>query len=372
MLNVMKHNSSKSVPITEDHMNNHSDFETNVTRANKLIEKGNWDEVYPYLKTAVKMDPNYAQGYNHLGIYYTRNKKYTEAINNFKKALQIDFTLLEAHYNLASVYMLRKEYNIALSHFKEVVIAKPDDYETYYLMGLCCSYQNTIMDAESFFYESLRLKPDYIPSAINLSKLLIKNNDCATAKNTLLYVLKNNTSIPEVHYLLGIIYKIQKKYLKAMKHLRETLLIDKNNADAYNLLGECCVESDMDKQAETFFVMAAKLDISHLSAMHNLGKLYFNQKKYHDAICFMEKCIETYEVSHSINSILSETIHADEIAPLYNLLGHCYKITENPVRARAVWNKSLAILPEQQNIKDAVAELPQPSYKRNRVSLVIN
>ncbi|MCR4321571.1 MAG: tetratricopeptide repeat protein [Candidatus Brocadiaceae bacterium] len=372
MLNVMKQNSLKSVTIIDNPMNNHSDFETNVTCANKLIEKGNWDEAYQYLKTSVKMDPHYAQGYNHLGIYYTRNKKYTEAINKFKKALQVDFALLEAHYNLASVYMLRKEYNMALPHFKEVVIAKPDDYETYYLMGLCCAYQDTIIDAESLFYESLRLKPDYIPAALSLSKLLIKNNDCANAKNILLYALKNDTSIPEVHYLLGIIYKIQKKYLRAMKHLRETLLIDKNNTEAYNLLGECCVESDMDKQAEAFFVMATKLDVSNLSAMHNLGKLYFNQKKYHDAICFMEKSLDTYEAIHSINSILSETTHTDEIAPIYNLLGHCYKMTENPIRARTVWKKSLAINPQQQGIIDALESLPQPSRLHKRVSLVIN
>ena len=370
MINVMKNNSFKTVPINNNDICNDSD--TTVTLANTLIEKGSWDEAYPQLKAAVEMNPHYAQGYNHLGIYYIRNKKYTEAINNFKKALQIDFDLTEAHYNLASLYMERKEYSMALSHFKEVVLAKPDDYETYYFMGLCHVHLGLEKEAEAFFAESFSLKPDYIPPAINLCKLLIKKDDYTKAKNILLRVLKTNPSLPEVHFLLGIIYKMQKMYPKAMKHLRETLLIDKNNTEAYNLLGECCIELGMDKQAEPLFAMAVKLDISYISAIYNLGKLYYDQKKYHDAICFMEKSIETHETSHSINSILSETTDTDEIIPLYNLLGHCYKMAENPIRARSVWKKSLAINPQQQDIIDALESLPQPSRVHKRVSLVID
>ena len=86
----------------------------------------------------------------------------------------------------------------------------------------------------------------------------------------------------------------------------------------------------------------------------------------------MEKSIEPHEKSHSINSILSETTDTDEIIPLYNLLGHCYKIAENPIRARSVWKKSLAINPQQQDIIDALESLPQPSRVHKRVSLVID
>jgi len=366
----MNKKSFKTVPTKDTDICNDSD--TTVTLANTLIEKGSWDEAYPQLKAAVEMNPNYAQGYNHLGIYYIKNKKYTDAINNFKKALQIDFDLTEAHYNLASLHMERKEYNMALSHFKEVVLAKPDDYETYYFMGLCHFHLGLEKEAEAFFAESFSLKPDYTPPAINLCKLLIKKDAYTKAKNILLRVLKTNPSLPEVHFLLGIIYKMQKMYPRAMKHLRETLLIDKNNTEAYNLLGECCIELGMDKQAEPLFAMAVKLDISYISAICNLGKLYYDQNKYQEAICFIEKSIETQETSRSINSIFSETTDTNEIIPLYNLAGHCYKMAEKPIRARNVWNKSLAIDPQQRDIIAALESLPQPSRVHKRVSLVID
>ncbi|NUO07178.1 MAG: tetratricopeptide repeat protein [Candidatus Brocadia sp.] len=372
MGNATKNNSLQPAPINKDLSDNHNDFETYVSLANTSIEKDNWDEAYGYLKNAIEINPDYAQGYNHIGIFYTRKKKYTEAIYNFKKALQVDFSLGEAHYNLAVLYMERKEYDMALPHFKEVVLANPNDHETYYLMGVCCVNTSMEKEAESFFSESHRLKPEYIPPAISLCKLLIKNNDYTKAKNILLYIQMTDSSIPEINFLLGIIYKIQKKYMRAMHYLRETLLKDKNNAEAYNLLGECCLKSGMDKQAETFFSMAVKLDNLYLDAFYNLGDLYYKQGNYDDAIFSLEEFVKNKEAADSINSLWSETVHMNntEIVPIYNLLGHCYKQIKNPVKARAVWEKSLTLQPEQQDIKDFLSDLPQPLHKR--ISLVID
>ncbi|TVM00948.1 MAG: hypothetical protein CV087_11725 [Candidatus Brocadia sp. WS118] len=374
MLNINENSPFKPDTSNQDIINNHDAFETNFTLANNSIEKGNWNEAYPYLKAAVEMNPSYAQGYNHLGIFYIRNKKYAEAIDNFKKALQIDFSLTEVHYNLAYLYMEREEYSTALPYLKEVVLANPDDYETYYLMGICCIHSNMEKEAESFFSESYRLKPEHIPSAINLCKLLIKKDDYTKARNILLYTYTNDSSLPEVTLLLGIIYKMQKKYTRAMHYLREALLKDKNNAEAYNLLGECCVETGMDKQAETFFLMSVKLNSMDIGAFYNLGRLYYRQEKYENAIYILEEYTKTKEASDTINSLWSENTHTgdDDVVSLYNLLGHCYKTTKNPSKARAIWEKSIAIQPQQQDITDELSRLPQSSHVQKRISLLID
>ncbi|MBE7445057.1 MAG: tetratricopeptide repeat protein [Planctomycetia bacterium] len=374
MLKITNNNSLNAVSLYDGLIRDHNDYETEIALANTAIEKGNWDGAYQYLKAAVEMNPDYAQGYNHLGIYYTRMEKYAEAIDNFKKALQKDFGLTEAHYNLAFLYMERKEYTTALPHLKEVVIANPDDYETYYLMGICCIHSNMEKEAESFFSESHRLKPEYISSAIYLCKLLIKKNDYTKAKNILLYIHMGDPSISEVNFLLGIIYKMQKKYIRAMFYLRETVLKDKNNTDAYNLLGECCIESGMDKQAETFFSMAAKLDSSYIEAFYNLGYLYYKQKKYANAIYALEEFMKTKEASDTINALWSDNTQTnnDTLVLLYNMLGHCYKMEKNLTKARSIWEKSLDIQPQQKDIKDELSRLPQLSRLPKRVSLIID
>lgn len=355
-----------------DTQKDNTNFEANVLRANELIKNDNWDMAFKYLKAAVDEDSNYAEGFNLLGIYHARNHDYTEAIENFMQALRTDFDLIDAHYNLASLYMEREEYGMALPHFKEVVLANPEDSETYNLMGICCTKSGMDEDAKAFFSESLRLQPDYISAAVNISKLLIKNNEIAEAKGILLYFIKKGIANFEVHHLLGIVYKAQEDFPRALHHLREAVLEDKNNAEVYNLLGECCVKMNFDKQAESFFVMAARLDTAYLDAYFNLGNLYYNQQKYHDAVLTLEEYIRTKEATDFIDSLWSDNKSKDEAVPLYNLLGNCYKAVNNPVKAREIWEKSLSIQPEQQNIKEAVSGLSQTSQMHKRVSLVID
>jgi len=218
----------------------------------------------------------------------------------------------------------------------------------------------------------LRLQPDNISAAVNISKLLIKNNEISEAKGILLYFIKKGIANFEVHYLLGIVYKILEDFPRALHHLREAVLEDKNNAEAYNLLGECCVKMNFDKQAESFFVMAARLDTAYLDAYYNLGNLYYNQQKYHDAILTLEEYLRTKEATDFIDSLWADSKSKDETVPLYNLLGNCYKATNNPVKAREIWEKSLSILPEQQDIKEAVSGLSQTSQMHKRISLVID
>ena len=85
-----------------------------------------------------------------------------------------------------------------------------------------------------------------------------------------------------------------------------------------------------------------------------------------------EEYLKTKDASDTINSLWSENTHADDdkIVPLYNLLGHCYKATKEPSKARSIWEKSLIIRPQQQDIKDALSDLPKPLHKQ--VSLVID
>ncbi len=373
MINTGGGNLSNPAKDKENLVNKGSDFEMAVARANACIENGDWDGAYPHLKTALEINPNYADGLNHLGVYYAKKKNHTEAINNYKKALQCDFSLVDAHYNLASLYMERREFPMALSHFKEVVLAHPEDFETYYRMGLCCIDANMDAEAEIFLSESHRIKPDFIPATIELGKLLIKKEDYSMAKNVLLYALKTESPTPEVDFLLGIVYKAQKKFHKAMHHLRETVLKDENNAGAFNLLGECCMELNMDKQAESFFANAIKLDATNMGAFYNLGNLYYQQKKYDEAILYLEEYVKTKEAYDSINAIWSTTPqHEEDTVPLYNLLGHCYKMVNKFNQARTIWAKSLSIQPQQQDIKDALASLPQTLPPHKRISLVID
>ncbi|BAU23099.1 hypothetical protein THC_0707 [Caldimicrobium thiodismutans] len=60
-----------------------------------------------------------AESFINLGIQSVNNKKYDNALKEFKKALEISPTCPEAYGNLVSLYVIKKNYNLAIDTYKE-------------------------------------------------------------------------------------------------------------------------------------------------------------------------------------------------------------------------------------------------------------
>ncbi|HEY6768098.1 MAG TPA: tetratricopeptide repeat protein [Candidatus Sulfotelmatobacter sp.] len=61
-------------------------------------------EIETLLKHAIGLDPQFGDAYLQLGILYSEQKKWDEAISDLKKALEITPDLPDAHYRLAQAY----------------------------------------------------------------------------------------------------------------------------------------------------------------------------------------------------------------------------------------------------------------------------
>jgi len=64
----------------------------------------NLPQVESLLKRAVLLDPSFADAHFQLGILYSDQSKYAEAINEFKRAIALQPNLTTAHYHLAQAY----------------------------------------------------------------------------------------------------------------------------------------------------------------------------------------------------------------------------------------------------------------------------
>lgn len=57
-----------------------------------------------FLKTALRLDPNYAPAYLQLGILHSEQRNYGVAVSDYQRAVQIDPQMEQAHYRLAQAY----------------------------------------------------------------------------------------------------------------------------------------------------------------------------------------------------------------------------------------------------------------------------
>lgn len=81
--------------------------------AKALIDKKDWGSAVTSLEKFVKANPNNADGFNLLGYSLRNNKRYPEAIFNYKEALRIDPNHRGAHEYLGQAYVQTKQLDKA-------------------------------------------------------------------------------------------------------------------------------------------------------------------------------------------------------------------------------------------------------------------
>jgi tetratricopeptide (TPR) repeat protein len=78
----------------------------------------------------------------------------------------------EGLYELGKFYFINKKFDQAIIEFKKVLKLDPDNIDVYYQLGLCCEALNNIEDARSYYKKVLEHKPKHALAAEHLEKLI--------------------------------------------------------------------------------------------------------------------------------------------------------------------------------------------------------
>jgi type IV pilus assembly protein PilF len=151
---------------------------------------------------AVQIDPNYAQGYNGLGLVQAALGEDVEADASYKKSIQLDPKSSESHNNYGSFLCSRKRYDESIGQFLEAV--KNPLYPTpnlaYANAGICSARKNDTKAAEIYLNKALEINPLTHSAAYQLAELQYRRGDIKAAHKTLQNTLLSSPS-PEALWL---------------------------------------------------------------------------------------------------------------------------------------------------------------------------
>lgn len=111
---------------------------------------------------------------NERGLALFKDKKYTEAIEEFKRGIALNSSMAELHYHLAFAYDEMEDYKNAIAEYSAAANLKPDDAEIRNNLAIAYYNDNRMGEALKELNESLRINPDYKLAKENL--LLIKGS----------------------------------------------------------------------------------------------------------------------------------------------------------------------------------------------------
>lgn len=100
-------------------------------------------------------------------------------------------------------------------------------------------------------------------------------------------------TIPQVHWVMGLIYMFNKDYQLALESAQKTLEQDPNYADGHGLMATILNYAGQPKQALEFMKTSMQLNPFHPSIYKIIrGEIHFNLHEYENAITYFESALE--------------------------------------------------------------------------------
>ena len=203
----------------------------------------------------LKINPNYVNAYNNLGILYNQLGEYKKSMNCYEKAIQIQPNNASAHNNLGFVLNQLDEHQKAMNCFEKAIQIESNYADAFYNLGNVHKELRKYQKAINCYEKTIAINSNYVGAYNNLGALLNQ---------------------------LG-------EYKKSMNYYEKAIQIQPNNANTYNNLGNLNKEIGEDQKAISFYERAIQINPNHIVAYNNLGSTFKELGEHQKAINCFEK-----------------------------------------------------------------------------------
>ena len=318
--------------------------------ANAALKR--YDAAIENYKSAIDLNPNYADAFNNMGIAQQENNDLDGAISSYNKAIEIKPNFAEAFNNLGNLYRIIGNYEEAHRCGQKAIHLKPDYPEAYNNLGNTFFHQKHYAKSIDFYQKAVQLNDQYVDALYNLAVSQIEIGDIKNAFLNLTKVTSLNQSHAQAFFQLGYIYEKQSKWSFAYKNLLKGLELQSDNIPALVNIGNISRTISEPAEAIKFYNKALKLGGERADIYANIAAAYLDLSLIKDAKVYCEKAVR---------------IDPKNYIALFNL-GVIYNHLGNKQYAEKYYKKSLIIQPDMCTAHFALSKLIKYSYEEPHLS----
>ncbi|KAK7891356.1 hypothetical protein WMY93_023319 [Mugilogobius chulae] len=262
-----------------------------------LQESNKFSEAVHYYKLAIGSRPTLASAYLNTGIILMNQGRLDEAKRTFLTCADIpDENLKDPHahkssvtsclYNLGKLLHEQGHQEEALSVFKEAIQKMPRQFapqSLYNMMGEAYMRLNRLTEAEHWYKESLRVKPDHIPAHLTYAKLLALTGQKTEAERYFLKAIQLDPTKGNCYMHYGQFLLEEARVLEAAEMAKKAAQLDSGEFDVVFSAAHMLRQANLNEAAEKYYGQAANLRPDYPAALMNLGAILHLNGKLQEA-----------------------------------------------------------------------------------------
>ncbi|MEI6306653.1 MAG: tetratricopeptide repeat protein, partial [Deltaproteobacteria bacterium] len=219
---------------------------------------------------AVRINNRNSAAFNHLGASFKALGRLEEAEKSYRTAIKLQPDFADVHYNLGNTLVDLKRLKEAENSYRRALYLRPDYAEVYCNLGSLLVDLGCPEEAEKACRNAIRYRPEYAKAYYNLGNalhVLERLEDTEQAYNKALFL---QPRFAEAYHNLGNVLIDLKRPLEAKEAFRKSLELDPGNASVYNNLGNLLLDSGQREEALICFKCAVELKPDFHGARSNL------------------------------------------------------------------------------------------------------
>lgn len=125
-----------------------------------------------YLKTALRLDPENPDVKYNMGMFYQKQKKYSEAMDIYKSIVAKNKGYKLAYYNMGAIELYaNKNYKEAIDYFTQAINADANYADAYFARGVCYEELKDKTNAVADYQMALQIEPQHTFAIENLNAI---------------------------------------------------------------------------------------------------------------------------------------------------------------------------------------------------------
>jgi protein O-mannosyl-transferase len=196
-----------------------------------------------------------------------------------------------AHNNLAALLNRRGDYEEAEAHLRESMRIKPGFVDSIVNMGKAREGQGDIDAALKYYQEATELSPGLATAWNSLGAMHGAKGDLMTAERYFLHATKLQPDYVSAHLNLGALYVAQQKWASAVEHFERVRELQPDLTAARDSLANAYLMVEDFDAAELLLKEILSEQPDNIPAIGALGVMAAKQQRYRTAIHYFEQLL---------------------------------------------------------------------------------